>query len=428
MGVILRTIDQQKLYESIQGTTGVVILNDVLTVTEADRAKAQRLTMHVHERDLMTNEATCFCENLRTTRKIGMICPECKTAVAEPFSKKLRSRVWFRAPEGTRSLMNPHILGMIAEHFKKSGFSFIEWIVNPSYTTNKEARLRDCQTLLDQGIQRGWNNFVDNFDRYMEIMFSSRLFRDKDGTDLKELLSLKRDQIFTQFIPLPNKATLIVEKSNSGVYVDKIIAGAIDVLKTITGIDTPLSSLSPRHKERRAATALLRLSEFYTDFFKDFFASKSGVFRRHVYGTRGDLTMRSVIVSITVAHEYDELHLPWAPSVVTFKLHLTNKLMKLGYMVLEIEEILRTVVKRPAAGNQKHHEWHQLIRVLLDELIAEAPGGYLPFYWNRNPILGRASCELMRATRIKDDPDDQTIGMSILAVTGFNAKFWPHWA
>jgi hypothetical protein len=233
--------------------------------------------------------------------------------------------------------MNPHILGMIAEHFKKSGFSFIEWIVNPSYTTNKEARLRDCQTLLDQGIQRGWNNFVDNFDRYMGIMFSSRLFRDKDGTDLKELLSLKRDQIFTQFIPLPNKATLIVEKSNSGVYVDKIIAGAIDVLKTITGIDTPLSSLSPRHKERRAATALLRLSEFYTDFFKDFFASKSGVFRRHVYGTRGDLTMRSVIVSITVAHEYDELHLPWAPSVVTFKLHLTNKLMKLGYTVLEIE-------------------------------------------------------------------------------------------
>ena len=41
---------------------------------------------------------------------------------------------------------------------------------------------------------------------------------------------------------------------------------------------------------------------------------------------------------------------------------------------------------------------------------------------NIRPSLTRASAQRMRITKVKDDPNDNTINLSILAVRGFNAE------
>ena len=422
MGIIVEEISHYQEWLKVSDNAGIVVINDVNVATDEDKRNVQALTTHTHDKTMVTNEPSCYCGHIRSRTKLGTFCSKCNTTVEDPLIRGLSAMVWFRSPSGVKSLINPHILNMLSVHFSKSNFSYIEWMINFNYNPPKGPKYSDCQKLLSSGIKRGYNNFIENFNEYIKILLQSNLFRDKDSTDLETVLRENENCLFSSHIPLPNKSTLVIEKTSSGIYVDRIIAGIIDVIKSITGIDTSLNTLTNRHKERRCANALLRLGEYYTGFFKEFFAGKTGAFRKHIYGSRGDISMRCVITSITVAHDYDELWLPWAPSINTFSLHLTSKLSKIGYTISEITEILQTVVK-PNFNNQKHKYWFDLIASLLDSLIVEHPFGHIPAYYVRNPSLGRGSCELMKITRFKKDPEDQTISMSALVCSEFNADF-----
>jgi hypothetical protein len=382
MGTYKENIGHDLLFHSM--AKDPITLNDLPGVTEEEKRSVDRMTFSLHEGDVMNIEPSCECGQTTREYNIGVICPNCRTPVVDGIIEELKPLVWFRRPEGVAKLINPDLLGMISAYFTKSKFNYLEWICNPSYNDMKGTRVRDLGLLADAGIQRGYNNFVNNFDKYMDILFNCKIFKDKnnDSNSVRELIQKNKQYLFSDYIPLPNKALLIVEQSKSAVYVDRNIAGMIDAIKAMRSIDTPLSGLSLRQKENRTAKVLFQCFRFYEDFYGEFLASKGGAFRKHVFGSRNGFSIRAVITSNTKRHQYDELHLPWAAAVTCLKLHIANKLMRRGYTINDIEQITQAVVYKPSPDNPLLVSWHKLIREVFDELLAESRDKCLWGYWN----------------------------------------------
>ena len=119
-----------------------------------------------------------------------------------------------------------------------------------------------------------------------------------------------------------------------------------------------------------------------------------------------------MISSITRPHRYDEMEIPWGIGLSVFRIHLYNKLERHGYTPGEAVELL----------NMHAYKYHPLLDALLQQLIREAPDGRIPCVLQRNPSLARASSQALYIVKVKTDPNDPTIGMSILIVKGPNAK------
>ena len=414
IGVYLELVNFTKLISSSE--TQPIIVNDLATATEDDKRLLDSLiSVRYDNTDLFSNEPSCECGVTRGGYNLGVSCKNCLTPVRELFDQSLKPLVWMRSPTGVEPLINPMVWTMLTEKFTKSNFNLIEWLCNTDYQPNVN-RPAEVDEMLELGVVRGYNNFVQNFDTYVDILFSLKHFRPKKGqeSELRDLLMKQRDCVFSQYLPLPNKSLMIIENTQVGVFVDPIIVGAIDAIRTISSIDAPLSNFTVRQKENRTAKTLSMLADFYYRVYHEILASKNGIFRKHVFGTRNHFSARAVISSNTKAHKYDELEIAWGQGVTLLKMHLTNKMLRRGYTPNQCTALLQEYTVK----------YHPLLDELFHELIAESPGGRgLACTFGRNPSLTRASAQKMFITKVKTDPNDPTITLSILSVKGFNADF-----
>ena len=408
MGISLELVNFEEMFRHTP--IKPVILNDVQNVTEKDKERIDRLTSGRYDTDLLSNEPQCECGELVGGYNLGVICNNCNTPVRDMFEQELQPIVWMRAPHGVEKLINPVVLAQLSNKISKVNFNIIEWICNTNYQASSYPP--EIDELLMAGVERGYNNFVRNFDKYIDILFNLKSMKTKrkELDDMRQLIYQQRDCIFSEFLPLPNKTLFVIENTKVGIYVDTIIAGAIDAIKTMASIDVPEANYSVRQKENRVAKALFTLVDYYMSVYHDILASKNGIFRKHVYGTRNNFSIRAVISSNTKAHSYDELHIPWATAVTKLKIHLMNKLFKLGYSPNEATALLQEYTVK----------YHPLLDSMFKEIISENPSG-IPVIINRNPSLTRASCQQMFITKVKTDTNDCTISFSILSVRGPNA-------
>jgi hypothetical protein len=305
---------------------------------------------------------------------------------------------------------------MLTKRLTKSGFDFIQWIIDPSYKP-KIKQPPQLNELISTGIQRGYNYFYDNFDRIMDILFTMRAFRKTRVGQvdyLYNLVKLNRNLIFADYLPLPNKSLLIVEKSSHGTYIDPSIIGVIDAIEMATGIDHESKNYSQRTKEVRTVKVLYRLMNFYSNFFKNQLAKKEGILRKHVFATRSHFSFRAVIISITKPHRYNEIHIPWHIGLTVLKVHILNKLMKLGFEYNKAVGYIYSKIKC----------YDPLLDQILNELIEESPNSEgIACSLLRNPSLLQGSIHSARITKVKTSVADPTISLSILVVKGLNADF-----
>jgi hypothetical protein len=270
------------------------------------------------------------------------------------------------------------------------------------------------QELINLGALRGYNNFVTNFDYYIKMLYDLKSYkiRNDELDDLQILIKTQRDCIFSNYLPLPNKSLLVIEDTKTAVYVDPIIIGALNAIRTISGIDKSVEEYTLRQKENRTIKTISKLAEFYYEMYKEILSSKNGLFRRHVFGTRNHFSCRAVISSNTKAHEYDELHIAWGHACTMLKIHIVNKLFKLEFTPNECTAFI-----------QKHTNlYHPLLDKIFNELIDESPEKGLVCTFTRNPSMARASVQRMRITKVKTDVTDPTITLSIISVVGYNAN------
>jgi len=413
-----------KLYEQHVGKAPLII-NDQPAFSEADKEKLNRLIYTTFSRDLLQNIPSCECGDITgeyniDANGVGVYCPKCETRVKPLFDHDLQPMTWIRAPHGVAGLMNPIVWTMLSEQFTHAGFNLIQWLCDTTYHPSNEPpavmqAIRDL-TINGRPVERSYNYFVQNFDAIIEQLYEIRLFKAKRGKKpvLKQVLERHRDCIFSRYLPIPHRSLLVVEKNDLGTYVDPITTGAVDAIRTLAGVDTEYRIYSTRTKENRTAKTIAQLAAFYETIYDKHLAKKEGIFRKHVFATRGHFTFRAVISSITDAHNYDEIYIPWGVATSVFRIHLMNKLIKLGYTPNEAILFI----------NEHAQKYSPILDGLFKELIAEAPNGRgVSALLNRPPSLARGSIQHVYITKVKSDPSIPTVSLSILIVRSLNADF-----
>jgi hypothetical protein len=422
LGVALRLVNHDKVFSSLIGKSPIII-NDLPAFSESDKEKLNKLIYTTFSRDLLINIPSCECGEVTgeyniDSKGIGVYCPKCETRVKPLFDQDLQPLTWIRSPDGVAPLMNPIVWSMLTDYFTHSGFGVIQWITDTSYHpgTIPPATLLAVQdiTINGQPIERSYNYFVQNFDAIIDALYEIKPFKLRRGQKavLKTVIEQQRDCVFSSRLPIPHRSLLVVEKNDLGTYVDPITTGAVDAIRTLAGIDTEYKIFSQRTKENRTARTIDQLSKFYETIYDKHLAKKEGTFRKHVFATRSHFSFRAVISSITDAHNYDEIYIPWGVATSVLRIHLMNKLLKLGYT--PNESILFI--------NEHAQKYNPLLDQLFKELIVEAPNGRgISCNLNRPPSLMRGSIQHVYITKVKTDPDIPTVSLSILIIRSLNA-------
>ena len=352
-----------------------IIINDLVNNSEEDKEYIKELVTTRYSSDMITLLPSCRCGATKGEFSVGVKCGFCNTVVKSSVENEIEPTIWFRKPNGVEKLINPIIWIMLKARFKKSGFNIIQWITDTTYRPAvKQPAV--INRLVEAGIQRGYNNFVANFDEIMAYLFTLKDFKKPTEDYLQKLLTDNRRLIFSDYIPIPNKSLLIIEKTNVGIYVDPIIIKAIDAIEMLVSIDKNFHDQNPRVKENRTAKAISKLSDFYEMFFSTNLSPKAGQFRRHVFGTRTNFSFRAVISSLTDTHTYDEIHVPWGVGLTAFRPHLLSKLMKMGMDINSAIGLLLGHVEK----------YHPLLDELLKQLIKESPSASIPALMQRNQV------------------------------------------
>jgi hypothetical protein len=414
-GVYLRLINYQELIHRI--SVEPVFLNDLDTETKAGKERLVSLTRSNYEGDSLSIIPSCECGELRGERKKGRCCKICQTNVVSAAEKPIESNVWIRPPKDIDSLMNPMAWTILADAFTSSGLNILEWICDDKYQP-PESQMFIIDRLRELGIgvtsqDRGWNYFCRNFDLIIDILISHKFCRktNKDHRDsVFQFYRENRELFFTPYLPIPNKIAFVTEKTPVGIYADSGMKSAQDAIQTITSIDESEGGTNLRSRENKTCRTIMQLAAYYDHHCRTVIGKKEGWFRKHVFGTRVPYAGRTVITSLACRHHYDELHIPWTYAVSLFRIHLTNKLFRLGYSPKQTNTLII----------QAANQWSPLFADLFKELIAEAPGLGIACILHRNPTLARGSAQHFYITKVKDNVDINSISMSTLTLKAPN--------
>lgn len=393
-----------------------VIANDIDTTTLAGKTELNRLLYTLYDGNNLNVVPSCHCGAEKGGYNVEVLCTICHTTCESPVDRPLESNLWVRVPSGVRAFVNPTIWIILSNAMKKKGTPILEWLCDPTFKVRGKPspKIKLLETSLPN-FKRGLNYFHDNFDAIIDLMFRNPRARKvfQTDVDILELLDKNRDKIFTEYLPLPSKVCFVVESNETGRYTDKEMLVAIDALNIIASTDYPLSPLPVFRKESRTTKAMMQLATFYHYYVSSVIATKPGLARRHIFGGRLHFTARAVITSISEPHDYDDLHLPWALSVNLFKLHLQNKLLRMGWGPKKITTYISTHTNK----------YSEELAQLMADMIMESPHRGIPVVLQRNPTLQRAAAQQLFVTRIKKDPLDNTISTSVLVLRGFNADY-----
>ena len=413
MAVSEELVNFNKLF--IQLKHPPLIINDIVETSEEEKSILKNLVFTKYDSDVMKNIPSCDCGNITGEYNIGVTCKNCDTEVVSSVDKELEPILWVRAPKNVRALINPAIWTMLTDKFKKANFDTIQWITDTTYRAGPSDGAIVAE-LTEAGINRGYNNFVDNFYEIISKLNDLKSFSNKYRNTNDLLLKLiidNKDSVFSQYLPLVNRTLLVIESTTVGTYVDPFVPTAIDAILTVASIDSVETAYSQRVKENRTAKFLAGISSYYKNFAKNNLGRKTGNFRQHVYGSRSHFSFRAVVTSLTDAHEYDEIHIPWSIAITVFKYHLINKLHQRNYTVNQALFLINAHAKI----------YNPLLDEIFKELIDESPRKGIDVTINRNPSLVRGSIQRVRVTKVKTDIGDNTVSFSILIVTPLNGDF-----
>lgn len=390
-----------------------IIANYLDITTYEGRQKLNKLLYTRYEGDTMSVLPSCDCGHVKEAHNVGVRCNLCGTLCEHPLEKPMESALWIKAPEHVTALINPVAWNILSNAMTTSGFNMLEWLTNTAY--KPKGKIPDKLERFEMlGFQRGLNNFVQNFDAIMEAAMSIKpLVKDNVHGDLRNWIRENRHRIFSTYVPMPSKVGFVIESTGTMSYTDKTIIMAINALRNIVSIENATSPMTPIRRQNRTVKAIAALAAYHKEFYRKVLGGKPGVFRKQIFGIRTHFSARAVISSNSDIHRYDELHIPWSLALQLFRLHLVNKLLKRGYSPAQLELMFRDAAMK----------YSPLFDELFQELIRESPYDGIPCTFGRNPTLARLSIQLFYITRVKTDPNINTISISVLALKGPNADF-----
>ena len=411
MSISLELVNNDEEFRQLQREP--IIVNDFKTDTQEEKDLILGKIMTKYNSDVMDSVPRCDCGVIHGAERKDVYCKDCLSYCTHRLEDKIESILWARVPDGVTAFINPMVWTMLTKFFKKGGFDVIQWLTNTNYLPKCKEPV-EVKILVSQGVKRGYNNFVNNFDQILTVMFNLNSYKKKQIRDeLVNFLYTFKDKIFSQHMPFPNRTLLVIENTDYDRYAEPVIFSAIDAINTITSIDCSIIKPKLWVRENRTAKTIAAVAEFTEQYFRNHIAKKPGLLRQHFYGSRANHSFRGVITSLTRKHVYDELHIPWSIAMGAFRTFLQNKLEGRGYTLNQSNEKM----------NRHAALYDSELADIFNELIDESKEKGIVVTFCRNPTLGMGSIQRLRITHVKPDVNDPTISMSILIVTGFNADF-----
>lgn len=399
-----------------------ILANDLDLSTAEGQELFNELVYSRYEGDVFTNVPRCPCGHTQGGDEEGEVCEKCGYLCQTPTEQTIQPIVWLRAPKEVGYFMNIQVYAVMRRRLRNGGFSVLDWLMDPRYVPPKLYMIQE-EILLESGIKRGMKNLAENFDEIMDIVFNASKWtyvkerrkneylvkRGRNRNELIEFIEQNRDKLFSQYLPFPSKIGFIVENVAAMKYIDPEMKPALSALISIAKADTECRTVAAA--ESRVARSVRDLSKYYYTVDRNKIFSKKGAARKLVYGTTPHFTFRSVITSEHLPHDHETLRIPWGVSVMMFKLHIANKVLKEGYTVNEWMALIYDNVQR------KHHKLDKIF----DELIEESPGGRGPVVmFTRFPSLKHNSTTRYFVD-IKRNPKDMSTSLSLLTIKSPNA-------
>lgn len=389
-----------------------VIANNFDISTVGQKQKFDSIMFTQYEGDSLKPFPSCSCGHLKGMFKLGDICEICGGEVTQNFSKFIESEIWLLPLPTTKAFITPIMWYMMKKLMLLDGVDCLEYLTNPYYrsTKNNPSRLT---YVLEQGHSRGLNYFYDNFDKIIHdfVYAGGKYTIPEKLSTLTRLVEYNRDKVFTSVLPIPNKVMFPIEKSGNVAYGDRSMIDIVNAVRIIQESESRKDSLSVKQMEARMVKCISLISNFHYNYVKETTGGKHGAARQHMFGGRWHSSSRAVITSIFEPHDFREVWFPWGVAVRQFRMQITNKLIRRGYGLKEIYDILRRYATT----------YDDELYDILKELIEESPFIGIPIILQRNPTIRRASALMLYVTRIKTDTKDNTISLSVGNLTGFNA-------
>lgn len=424
MGVFLALPDYDRDIQRLKRPP--IILNEIKSDDYALIDPVRELTMTEYEGDVFDSLPVCECGGTHgrynTTSDPNVsntICPYCETEVMSPIDRGFESTVWLKVPFGVKAFMRTNALDMLIRAFTQDNFSAIEWLCNTRYEPkNKDSILFEKFCRLE--IPRGYNHFVENFDKILETLMTAPVFKpDQRRVEVYQFMRNNRHLLFSQYIPLPSRRSIITELSNKTRFCAEGYVNVVDAARAIYGLVGKEDARYQNTREHNTFKALMMLID-YRDFVdKNVLGSKPGWYRKQIFGSRTGPTYRAVITSLSGSHDYEEMEMPWGMGVTLYHTHLLGMLIRDGMMLGQAERFILDCV-----GHYDPY-MHSLLNRLIDGSPYYTLQGTqgLPQLLGRNPTLNLRSIQMLYVTRFKTDPHDNTLGISILVLKSSNADF-----
>lgn len=413
MGVYLGLVDFDQSFKMLRSDP--VILNDLKFYSEKERELVIQKFLTKYTADAISTLPQCECGALQGEYLLGEFCKECQTVVVSDQESSIEPVFWLRSPAGVAPLVNPVIWSILRNNFVHKRINIIDYLTNTNIPepTQFNGVIEELKKL---NVQRGYNYFIENFESVINILANTKEFKKAKKKTLiyfNELLQSWSSSVFSQYIPVPHRDLLVIENVKGVSKVDEISKKAMEAFNLMAGIDKKLAHKSLMSRMNRTSLALSKISEYYYSYYGKILSPKEGIFRHHIYSSRSHFSFRAVITSLTAEHHYDELHIPWGVAIGVLKIHIMNKLKKMGYDYNKALGFVYQSVKK----------YDPLMDQILQEILHESPGGYIPCAFHRNPTLLMGSIQLLRITKIKNNLNDNTIAISILLMAMYNGDF-----
>lgn len=389
-----------------------ILVNDIDLSTEQGQAKFNDMVYTRYDGDVFSNVPSCPCRETTGGHRIGDKCPSCGYPCLPITEQSIEPIVWVRVPTSIPGFMNLTVYSVLKPKFVKNGFDAIEYFMDPKYRPLKDDTAEE-KMVKRLGYARGMRSFYNNFDNIMDGLMGLRRFITKrDSLKFERFLKKHRDLIWCKHLPFPSKIGFVVEGVGDRTYVDDMMAPAVNALVSLAKA-SQASRATQTDTESRVARAQNKLDQYYREMEHAKLWGKPGVSRRLIFGISPYWSYRTVITSKHDVHDHEVVDLPWGASVMTFKLHIANKLLKEDYTPNQINSLIYDNVLRT----------HYKLEKIFDELIEESPGGKGPATMlTRFPSLTRNS-STRYYINVKRDARDRSTSLSVLNLVAAGADF-----
>lgn len=396
---------------------GVTYINMQEPATEADLENILQQTTTTYDNrdnnDQISLLPRCTCGYLHFRGAEIWTCPHCNTKPVAQVDALVKPTVWFKKPENILALINPFVFHMLHRRFTANGWEAISWLTDPYYKcANKVPSW--MHHLQGAGFERGWNDFIMNFDKIITFLLKFKEFRvPKDEVDyLLYLLQKESDKVFCNQLPCPSKVMFPYEKTNFCIYRSNSAGLASAFIQAMVSIDSPIQKLSQRARESRLSRMYRAIVEYQQHHIKFEISPKEGEIRRHNMGSKTVLSGRAIIVSKTGPQNHEDIGIPWFMALGGLRPVFINKLTKRGFTLNQAVLYLR----------EHTAKFSPLLWEIMEEMRREAPEGKIWVLYDRNPSLKHGSMQL-GSIYFKRDPSDKCIDFPIANVKSPNADF-----